>query len=483
MDKDQLVFLVTQKDIRDEEPDADGLYTMGCVARIRQFLKVNDKSIKVLAEGLYRAKLINFVNTGRVNFAEIERVDEKYTSHSITYREALIRKVKDEFEHYSMVLPGGISNDILLQAAANDEIAGLTDFIASNMPAPYDDRQFILEQLNPYTRAKMLLKLLSKEISLQKIDNKISEAVKMQIDDNQREYYLKEQIKAINEELYGEVAEESDEYFERIHKLNAPQDVKDKLFAEAIKLHQPDIVAFDASEPREDHFDEEQRKYFDNKDKGAGAKTFFQTLVKSNLQDSYATLNKEQYKKGEPLAISHIINGKERKRYDFIYTNRKFEIVKSEYLYQEAIDASADHAMVVTDFIGDMQYRMRDPNIDFDALPFEGNTSLEELLSYCLYYKGEDDYPESSGDDNKSHLWNYELVWVKSCQQNRHYIAQVVQDYIFAGLELFNINDGTPLSLKAILFNRYQHWCGGNGWLNDINGFKDFYLKDYKTKI
>ena len=254
-------------------------------------------------------------------------------------------------------------------------------------------------------------------------------------------------------------------------------------FAEAIKHHQPDIVAFDANEPREDHFDEEQRKYFDNKDKGAGAKTFFQTLVNSNLQDSYATLNKEQYKNGEPLAISHIINGKERKRYDFIYTNRKFEIVKSEYLYQEAIDASADHAMVVTDLIGDMQYRMRDPNIDFDVLPFEGNTSLEELLSYCLYYKGEDDYPESSGDDNKSHLWNYELVWVKSCQQNRHYIAQVVQDYIFAGLELFNINDGTPLSLKAILFNRYQHWCGGNGWLNDINGFKDFYLKDYKTKI
>lgn len=253
-------------------------------------------------------------------------------------------------------------------------------------------------------------------------------------------------------------------------------------FAEAIKYYQPDIVAFDANEPKEDDIDEASRVYFDNKDKGAGAKTFFQTLVKSNLQDSYATLNKEQHKKGEPLAISHIINGKERKRYDFIYTNRKFEIVKSEYLYQEAIDASADHAMVVTDFVGDMQYRMRDPNIDFDALPFEGNTSLEELLSYCLYYKGEDDYPESSDYDNKSLLWNYELVWVKSCQQNRHYIAQVVQDYIFAGLELFNINDGTPLSLKAILFNRYKHWCGGYGWLNDINGFKNFYLTNYKPK-
>ena len=236
MDKDQLVFLITQKDIRDEEPERDSLYSIGCVARIRQFLRVNDKSIKVLAEGLYRAKLINYVNTGRVNLAEIERVDDVYTKHSNTYCEALIRKVKDEFEHYSMILPGGISKDILLQSAANNEIAGLTDFIAYNIPAPYDDRQFILEQLNPYTRAKMLLKLLSKEISLQKIDNKISEAVKIQIDDNQREYYLKEQIKAINEELYGDVSEESDEYFEKIQKLKADETVKEKLISEAIKL-------------------------------------------------------------------------------------------------------------------------------------------------------------------------------------------------------------------------------------------------------
>ncbi len=236
MDKDQLVFLVTQKDIRDEEPNGDQLYTIGCVARIRQFLKVNDKSIKVLAEGLYRAKLINYSNTGKVNYAEIERVDEVYPKHSTAYLEAIMRKVKDEFERYSMILPGGISNDILLQAAANDEIAGLTDYIAFNIPAPFDDRQFILEQLNPYTRAKMLLKLLSKEISLQKIDNKISEAVKVQIDENQREYYLKEQIKALNEELYGEVAEESDGYFEKIHKLDANDTVKEKLITEAVKL-------------------------------------------------------------------------------------------------------------------------------------------------------------------------------------------------------------------------------------------------------
>ena len=236
MDKDQLVFLITQKDIRDEEPNANDLYKIGCVARIRQFLKINDKSIKVLAEGLYRAKLINYVNIGRVNIAEIERVDDVCTKHSNAYHEALIRKVKDEFEHYSMVLPGGISNDILIQAAANDEIASLTDFITSNIPAPYDDRQFILEQLNPITRAKMLLKLLSKEISLQKIDNKISEAVKFQIDDNQREYYLKEQIKAINEELYGEIGEDNDEYFTKIKKLKANDIVKEKLMSEAIKL-------------------------------------------------------------------------------------------------------------------------------------------------------------------------------------------------------------------------------------------------------
>ena len=132
--------------------------------------------------------------------------------------------------------------------------------------------------------------------------------------------------------------------------------------------------------------------------------------------------------------------------------------------------------MVIAECIGDMQHRDKNPNIDFDALPFEGNISTKELLSYCLYYKG--------GEINDASIIEfYEQMWVNFSQHNRMYIAEIVQDYIFAGLELFNCNDGIPISLKALLYNRYMHWNGGNGWQNDNNGFKEFYLENYKSKI
>ncbi len=235
MDKDQLVFLVAQKDMRDEDPDRADLYTIGCVARVRQFLKLSDKSIKVLAEGLYRAEIVNFAKTSTFSISEIKRLDDTLVKKSDNYIEAILRKIKEEFERYSSLLHGGISNDLLLNAAENDDVSELCDFIASNIPAPYDGRQFILEQINPYTRAKMLLKLLGKEASLLKIDNKISEAVKIQIDDNQREYYLKEQIKAINEELYGDT-DDTDEYAVKVNKLNVSDQVKEKLLNEVSKL-------------------------------------------------------------------------------------------------------------------------------------------------------------------------------------------------------------------------------------------------------
>jgi hypothetical protein len=262
------------------------------------------------------------------------------------------------------------------------------------------------------------------------------------------------------------------------HNYSKAKSVQFYSLAEAINNYRPDFVAFDANEPDKDHFNEEERVYFDNKDKVLGAKTFFNTLKDSGLQDAYAALfNKESYKEGEPLVISHIVNKKKPKRYDFIYIKRDFDIFICEYLYKESIEASADHAMVIAKCICDMQHRDMNPDIDFDALPFEGNISTEELLSHCLYYKG------GEIDDNSSKIEFYEQRWVNFSQHDRRYIAEMVQDYIFAGLELFNCDDGVPISLKALLYNRYSHWNGGLGWLEDINGFKKFYLENYKAKI
>ncbi|MEE0946102.1 MAG: endopeptidase La [Acutalibacteraceae bacterium] len=236
MDKDQLIFLVSQKDLRDEEPEVEALYEIGCVARIRQFLRLSEKTVKVVCECLYRAQRVNAKKSDGCYIAEIHLVSDTASHHTEKYTEAIIRKIHDEFEKYALLLPTGVSTEVMMNVATSDDLTELCHYIASNIPAPFDDKQFILEQLEPYTRAKMLLKLLSKECGLLKIDNKISESVRVQIDDNQREYYLKEQMKAISEELYGDSYDDTEDYYNRIALLNASMSVKEKLSAEVGKL-------------------------------------------------------------------------------------------------------------------------------------------------------------------------------------------------------------------------------------------------------
>lgn len=236
MDKNLPIYLVTQKDISVEEPDKSSLYDIGCLCRVRQILKMPDGSAKVLVKGVNRARHITFGSNGAHFVAEIERLDDKPVKNREVYKESLIRRIRNEFERYAEVA-ANIPQEIALTIASCDEIGFLSDYIASNIPAPYDDKQYVLEQLNPITRAKVLLELLSKEREVTEIDNRIGERTRTHIDENQRDYYLKEQIRAINEELYGdESANEIDEYSKKTDELNASQDVKDKIHTEINKL-------------------------------------------------------------------------------------------------------------------------------------------------------------------------------------------------------------------------------------------------------
>ena len=117
-------------------------------------------------------------------------------------------------------------------------------------------------------------------------------------------------------------------------------------FAEAIDEYKPDIVTFDANEPDIDHYDINNMTFFTgNKDNGKAARTFFETLINNNLRDSLTEkYDSSKYKEGEPLAISHIINGKLKKRYDFVFTNKK--IKECSYYYNESIKAGSDHALI-----------------------------------------------------------------------------------------------------------------------------------------
>lgn len=236
MEKGQRIFLVAQKNVFDENPEQEDLYNIGCVARICQILRMSDDSVKVLVEGLYRAELKELDAEGSYLNAEILKCEEKEVKNRKVYLETLLRKIRAEFDLYAS--KGiKIAPDIISTVATNDDVGFLADFIAFNIPVPLDDKQFILEQLNPVTRAKIALELLSKESQIIDIDKKIGEKVKSQIDDNQREYYLREQIKAINFELYGDASEdETEEYFSKVEKLSAPDYVKEKLTSEVQKL-------------------------------------------------------------------------------------------------------------------------------------------------------------------------------------------------------------------------------------------------------
>ena len=236
MENGQRIFLVAQKNVYDEEPGGEEIYDIGCVARICQILRLSDNSVKVLVEGLYRASTVELEDNGSFLTARVKKCEIPLVKNRKVYLETLARKIRNEFEHYASK---GIklAPDIASTVASNDDVGFLADFISFNIPVPVDDKQFVLEQLNPVTRAKVALELLGKEAQIIDIDRKIGERVKTQIDDNQREYYLREQIKAINFELYGDTAEdEFEEYAAKINKLAAPDYVKEKLNGELQKL-------------------------------------------------------------------------------------------------------------------------------------------------------------------------------------------------------------------------------------------------------
>ena len=241
-------------------------------------------------------------------------------------------------------------------------------------------------------------------------------------------------------------------------------------FAEAIEAFRPDIVTFDANEPAKDHYDIAQMEFFDNGDKGDGAKTFFSSLASSGLSDAFAIhYDKANFIDGEPLATSHIIHGKIRRRYDFTFVNTsRLPVSSCEYLYDKGCELTSDHAIIITDVKLKTRVRTPDKGINKNCMyPYRPITK-ESLLKFCRYYKGD----EAS---SSSLLGGYERRWVESMLSERERIMDIADEYDLRWLETFNAGDGVPLSLKATLFNRYFHWSD----YSTIDNFKHWYLECY----
>lgn len=230
-----LLYAAAQREVFVEVPKEEDLYPIGCVVRVRQVLKISDNTVKVLVDGLYRAKA-GAVSFGAFLSAGITRLEDKPIKNRPVYLESLIRRIRTQFEKYVEVY-SNMAPDVVMQVAVSDDVGKLADFIASSVPAPYDDKQYILEQTDPVRRAKILIEMLDKEREIGEIDRRIGKKTKAAIDENQREYYLREQIKAISSELYGDdTADEIDEYHMKVEALNADSSVKEALHKEVNKL-------------------------------------------------------------------------------------------------------------------------------------------------------------------------------------------------------------------------------------------------------
>ncbi len=236
MENNRMIFICTQKNFYAEDPSAEDMYTIGCVAKIKQVLKVSDSLVKVLVEGVYRATYTNFKSGKQFYTANVIRCEEKAVTNREIYRETLIRRIRLQFHKYVSVLQG-IAPDVAMTVDNINDLGFLSDFVTFNIPAPFDDKQFVLEQLSPVKRAKILLELLDKEREINEIDRKINEKTRAAIDENQREYYLKEQMRVISNELYGDDSlDEIDNYYSKINQLDADNSVKEILSSHVNKL-------------------------------------------------------------------------------------------------------------------------------------------------------------------------------------------------------------------------------------------------------
>ncbi len=237
MINDSMIFLTTQKDASTEIPTEDDYYKFGVVCKIKQMLKMPGDNIRVLVEGLNRAK-INKINSDE-DYIEVEIESFIYDDSEEVGEEmeAIMRLVKESFESYTTI-NNKIPDDAIISVNEVEEPNRLSDIIVSYIFLKSADKQSLLETLDPYERLEKLQVILKQEIEVVKLEETINKRVKKQINELQKEYYLKEQMKAIQKEL-GEdedLGDEVEEYLKEIKKVKMPKEAKEKAEKEAKRL-------------------------------------------------------------------------------------------------------------------------------------------------------------------------------------------------------------------------------------------------------
>jgi ATP-dependent Lon protease len=236
MAADKELFLVAQLDPSQDDPSRDDLYDLGVVATAMQLLKLPDGTVRVLVEGAKRAKLVDLVERDGFVAAEIEEIDDQDAEGAEV--QALMRSVVEQFDNYAK-LNKRLPPETGIQLAEIEDASTLADAIASNLSIKVADKQAILGELSPARRLEMVFAFMEGELGVLQVEKKIRSRVKRQMEKTQREYYLNEQLKAIQRELGNEGEEGGDELAElatKIRKTKLSKEAKARANAELKKL-------------------------------------------------------------------------------------------------------------------------------------------------------------------------------------------------------------------------------------------------------
>lgn len=237
MDTHQMIFLVSQIDSTIEDPTERDVFEVGVICKIKQMIKIpNSSNLRVIVEGISRASIVTMYTEGDHFNAVVDRAPI-YDVEESPENSAYIRAVKKEYEIYASMFKK-ISNEVVAKIVCCENIDELTDYICENSFFSFSDKQAMLEEFNPEERIKKLVVLLKKETASLEIEAEIQEKLQKEIDKSQREYYLREEMKVISDELGDSETpvEEADEYKTKVNNLKCTDEIKTKLLKECDKL-------------------------------------------------------------------------------------------------------------------------------------------------------------------------------------------------------------------------------------------------------
>ncbi len=246
MREEHLVALVTQKHAETQEPGPGDIYEIGCIASVMQELKLPDGTAKALVEGQQRFRIVEFLQEDPYFLVRIEPIEEAPEANVET--QALMRALLSDFEK-AAELGKPIPQEVLVAASAIEEPGRLGDFVAFHLNLKVEEKQEILEAVEPIDRLERAARFLRKELEILELGSRIQNRVKEQMTKSQREYFLREQLKAIQQELgqYDEIQAEVEEYTEKIRNSGMPEDVEEKALKELGRLEKMPAASAETS--------------------------------------------------------------------------------------------------------------------------------------------------------------------------------------------------------------------------------------------